>query len=162
VPRYNQMRCTQPGGRFVLPSYMVPSPLQQAYITHAKRDANTCSVHTLANLTDMPYVLMDAMTRLNGRQRNEGFYLHRFLENTTSMNGYSFQLLFTTPQFNGQGGPFGPSVDAFVRDNPSGRFLLWTYCHVMALIDGTVYDPAFPNTRVDSELLRVYSVIKQA
>jgi hypothetical protein len=98
-------------------------------------ETDDCTVRAMAIAADIPYDKAHAILSLAGRPENYGAHF-KTIASKAIVNGYQFDYI-----------PF-PAVKnklrmrqaEFVRTYPVGRFILHTAKHVMACVDGTIFD----------------------
>lgn len=110
-----------------------------------KRD---CTVRALSLVLSIKYD--DAYERLRdaGRECSTGFDIERWARKSTAIDGFGDRNYFTLHKMPfDKGDRYGlPKATTryrlydFIKDNPSGRFMVSTARHVFAVVDGVVYD----------------------
>ena len=97
-----------------------------------EKEENDCSVVATALALEIHYE--EALTKLSaaGRSRNNGFYIVDFLEHCT-FKGYSHETIIFKKGKR-------PTEQEFAKKHKKGNWIVYTEGHVVAVIDGVIFD----------------------
>jgi len=93
-------------------------------------DTNNCTIRTLAIAFGMSYADANHYGLLAGRKFRDGFWMHRLLKEVYQRKGYRNQLYSTN----------GITINQFLKQNRSGRWIAVIRGHCFPIIDGYIYD----------------------
>lgn len=101
----------------------------------AEKESADCTVRAYAKVADIPYDFAHEILEGLGRKFRKGF---PFREVTL------WDRSFTRPIEVESGRNPGPTLASFIKSHPIGRYAVLVPGHVMALVDGVVYDEMVP------------------
>lgn len=127
--------------------------------SHKKKafETNDCTVRACMNFLDISYDEAHEICEEAGRRNRDGWYPHTILLNLQQKYGYQIEKIKmksrtikrVSPTSIRYGWAAGdkdewvllyPTLAAFLRENPVGKFWVCTQRHALVVKDGVVYD----------------------
>lgn len=96
------------------------------------KEENDCAVVAFSLVLDIPYP--DAYKKLEaaGRESNNGFFIVEFMEHCM-FKGYTVETIKYDKDDR-------PTQQVFTESHPTGSWIVYTKGHIVAVVDGVLYD----------------------
>lgn len=118
----------------------VPWEYQSYVHGWADKESADCTVRAYAKVADIPYDFAHEILQGLGRKFRKGF---PFREVTLWDRSFT-----RPPEMESESGKwhpgYRPTLASFIKSHPIGRYAVVVPGHVMALVDGVVYDEMVP------------------
>jgi hypothetical protein len=122
--------------------YAVPLEIADAgrRLSRRSRQRSDCTVVALAHASGVPYDTCYDALALGGRKSGRGFHIRRWAVRQEAWEGWRFEWR----DFPATKGFPRVTPVTFALANPKGRFILQCAGHVLACVDGVIYDSFRP------------------
>ena len=105
-----------------------------------------CTVRSFACAADIPYIEAHGIAKRSGRRNGHGWYPERILAQAQKDGVLDFaKVPCAIPMYNYT--TKWPTLGQIIAKYPTGRYIVSTHNHAMALIDGTIHDTGLVGLR---------------